>query len=228
MSPLSSSASDANTRWRNASLVLGVGLLVAVAVIGYLLGTTASPVEPVIPREPMVGVAPDTRAMDTLHAEFRELRDELSRVRPERDVRTPAVPTLDTNERLIAVLERLEAAIGRLEPGQAQSASRPRDAALIGRLDRELALHQPVPAMEEGSGAIWEWMNDRSRELTAQHALWSVDDVIAAYGRPTHVESDNVSITLRYEIRRLDEDRGVELRFNAASLRIVYVTVSYF
>jgi hypothetical protein len=221
-------ALDANPRSRPGSLLLWIGLLVAVAVIGYLLGMIKNRVEPTIAREPSIEVRTDTREFESLHADLRELRDELTRAGPERDVRTPAGPQKDGDARLIAVLERLEAAIGRLDGAPVGTGSRPRDTALVERLDRELTLQNPGSSVEDGSDAVYAWMEERSKELTAQHALWSIDDVMATYGRPTHVESDNISITLRYEIRRMGEDRGVELRFQATSLRIVYVAVSYF
>jgi hypothetical protein len=222
------STSDPIPRARPGALVLGLSLLSAVGVIGYLLGMIRDRAEPTIARETATLVRADSHELDALHADLRELRDELSRPMPSHhEARAPALARDDTNARLVAVLERLEAAIGRLEGGQGQPVSRARDTSLFASLNQEFVLRNPGTTIEDGSEEVYAWMDERSRELTAQHALWSIDEVMATYGRPTEVESDNVGITLRYEIRRLAEDRGVEVRFNATSLRIVYVTVSY-
>src|SRR6185503_12811086 len=152
-----SPTSDPVPRTRPGALALGSGLLIAVAVIGYLLGMIRNRAEPTIARETAIEVRADTRELEALHADLRALRDELARGGPERDVRTPAVKQEDTQARLLAVLERLEAAVGCLDAVQGRPVSRPRETALIERLDRELLPLNPESATDEGREQVYAW-----------------------------------------------------------------------
>lgn len=194
-------------------------------MIGYLLGMIRNRAEPTIAREPLLEVRTDMRELEALQADLRELRDELTRAKPERDTRTPAVPTSDDDARLIAMLERLEAAIARLDGGAGRPPPNGLEIGLLARLDREVSLLMPGVVGEDGQEALGTWMEQRSKELTAQHLLWTLDEVITTYGRPTQVDSDFDRIALHYDVRKLAEDFTVDVSFVTYSLRVIKVHV---
>jgi hypothetical protein len=221
-------AAPVTPRRRVSSLVIGIALIVAVGVLAYMLGAARAHNEPSVLREQAVA-APASYAGDLagMRADLRDLRDQLLSAVPRPDLRTPAVPVSDTDAKLLAAIERLEAAISRLDPGFGRPVSQPHDPDVLARLGAELRSLNPGPKDSEGNDPLFDWMNQHGKELTARHLLWTLDEVLAAYGPPTSVETGATDITLHYDIRQLADERIMEVQFRAKSLRIVDACVTW-
>ncbi len=226
---MSTAASDTDSRQRPWVFVLGFASLIAAGVVGYLTGSSPSkPDRVLVPEATPRSPAEYGRDIADLQAELRGLREDLQHSVSVRDVRTPAHPTNVNDATLLAAIERLELSVARLEGSKSRSPIRADDPALVARLGQELdrLSHEPPPG-DDPSDVLIEWINARTDDLTSQHLLWTIDDVLAAYGRPTSAEGSQGEVVLHYDVRPWDPKRFVELQFTTSSSRVMYATVTW-
>lgn len=185
----------ARTMASSTTSVIATGWLVlAGAALGFFVGrwTTGSPQDPTAPPS-----APANQDLAPILAELRKLNETLSIQSHGSDPastpgpnREPATPRSDTTDRFEAAVERLDqilkGAESRLGRGQAT----------IEGLKGEG--YPSLDAMFQRAESLKETFGD---ELRARHILWSVEDVVERYGKPSTINSPNNCVYLLYTRR---------------------------
>jgi hypothetical protein len=221
---------EATPRRRPGSTLLGFGLVLATGVIGYLLGSQRTPADAHLANlSPASSQSPGAKEFEELRSELRELRDQLQqRDAPVGGGRVPAGTPDDRLSRLLSAIEKLDAQTSRLEGGGVQAAKQPPNPQLLPSLAVEAKASLLRPSeQDDSSTAFNDWSEARSKELHEVHLLWTIDDIVAAYGRPSKVEEVSGQLVLRYDIVPLDNEREAEIAFWTLATRVIHTSVSW-
>jgi hypothetical protein len=215
-------------RARPGSIVLGAALMLAVGVTAYLLGAVHARNEPaLVPQQAVDAPVHSVDDIAAMRSDLRDLREQFLSAAPRPDLRTPAVPGSEGDAKLIAAIERLEAAISRLDHGTGGGVStHPYGTELVG-LGQELDQLDIVPRSDDAVQPFWDWAEKRVPDLSSKYLLWSVDQVISACGRPARVETSGDQIYLEYDVGRERDGHVGEVHFITTSLRVVQVELNW-
>lgn len=201
-------------RPRPGSIILGLLVVTIAATAGYLVGSLRETTESKALALPIVEQSQLEPAWaSALRSELNALREEVRMSRAIPESRTPA-NTGSTSEVGPRVdLARLDAAIARLEARtklSAQAARSPPEPRLLERLAHEASRFewQAVGGFTNAAGYD-EWLRESQEALTRSHRLWTMEDVLQAYGSPDKSTGSMVS----YAVRSLDSETSVVLQF---------------
>ena len=188
----------------------GVLLLLAGAVLGVVGTLVARPARLPEPAEDRSSAADPSRELEALRADVRALRELIER---QRALPTPATgeasrPLSEPPDALAAQLEllraELEALSDRIDTQSAESRTALAD--LQAQLETAASGPEPMPASLPDKPLdlqSFDRINGRPEdELTDEHLLWTYDQVLQTYGRPTRIQPSpsGGGIKLHYDL----------------------------
>lgn len=215
-----------------AGILLGIVAGGACVAVGFWLGRSA-PVP--LPESP--ALSPET---PRTAANPQELVDEIRRLHEAIERLALSPPAASTSDRSVVgqptnAIAELQHSIDELRLLTARTTSsstaspnsppRPPHSDLMPRLARELAARPENFADDNATLERWSnWFNEKSEQLTKSHLLWTLDDVLAEYGRPRTASPMNSGIHLEYSLD-VSDSRELFMGITLASGRVVEVQV---
>jgi hypothetical protein len=215
-----------------AGFLLGIAIGGACVAVGFWLGRSAPG-----PTPERIALSPEP---PRANANPEDLVDEIRRLHEAIDRLVISPPVASPSERSVAAsptngIAELKRSIDELRlvtarttsNSTASSNSTPRlpRSDLMPRLARELAARPENFEDDDALIKSWRhWFDDKSAQLTQSHLLWTLDDVLAEYGRPRTASPQSSGIYLEYSLG-VSDSRDLFLSFTLASGRVVQVQV---